>query len=50
MLGGINAQQTSLVIGSKYYVQDNGTLGTTVTSTFAGQAVSATTLNIRDLT
>ncbi len=50
MLGGINSQQTSLVIGSKYYVQDNGTLGTTVTSTFAGQAVSATTLNIRDLT
>ena len=50
MLGGINAQQTSLVIGSKYYVQDNGTLGTTVTSTFAGQAISATTLNIRDLT
>ena len=50
MLGGINSQQTSLVIGSKYYVQDNGTLGTTVTSTFAGQAISATTLNIRDLT
>ena len=50
MLGGINSQQTSLVIGSKYYVQSDGTLGTTVTSTFAGQAVSATTLNIRDLT
>jgi len=50
MLGGINSQQTSLVIGSKYYVQDNGTLGTTVTSTFAGQAINATTLNIRDLT
>lgn len=50
MLGGINSQQTSLTIGSKYYVQDNGTLGTTVTSTFAGQAISATTLNIRDLT
>ena len=50
MLGGINSQQTSLVIGSKYYVQSNGTLGTTVTSTFAGQAISATTLNIRDAT
>ena len=50
MLGGINSQQTSLVIGSKYYVQSDGTLGTTVTSIFAGQAVSATTLNIRDLT
>ena len=50
MLGGINSQQTSLTIASKYYVQDNGTLGTTVTSTFAGQAISATTLNIRDLT
>ncbi len=50
MLGGINSQQTSLVIGSKYYVQSDGTLGTTVTSIFAGQAISATTLNIRDLT
>jgi len=50
MLGGINSQQTSLTIASKYYIQSNGTLGTTVTSTFAGQAVSATTLNIRDLT
>ena len=50
MLGGINSQQTSLTIASKYYVQDDGTLGTTSTSTFVGQAVSATTLNIRDLT
>lgn len=50
MLGGINSQQTSLVIGSKYYVQDNGTLGTTSTSTFVGQAVNGTTLNIRDAT
>ena len=50
MLGGINSQQTSLTIASKYYIQSNGTLGTTSTSTFVGQAVSATTLNIRDLT
>ena len=50
MLGGINSQQTSLTIASKYYVQSDGTLGTTVTSTFAGQAISATTLNIRDAT
>ena len=50
MLGGINSQQTSLIIASKYYIQSNGTLGTTSTSTFVGQAVSGTTLNIRDLT
>jgi len=50
MLGGINSQQTSLTIAGKYYIQSNGTLGTTSTSTFVGQAVSATTLNIRDLT
>ncbi len=49
MLGGINSQQTSLVIGSKYYVQSDGSLETTVTSIFAGQAISGTTLNIRDL-
>jgi len=48
MLGGINSQQTSLTIASKYYVQDDGTLGTTATSTFAGQAISATTLNLKD--
>jgi len=50
MLGGINSQQTSLTIASKYYIQSNGTLGTTSTSTFVGQAVSGTTLNIRDAT
>lgn len=50
MLGGINSQQTSLVIGSKYYIQSDGSLAVTVTSAFAGQAISATTLNIRDLT
>ena len=50
MLGGINSQQTSLTIASKYYIQSNGTLGTTSTSTFVGQAVNGTTLNIRDAT
>ena len=50
MLGGINSQQTSLVIGSKYYIQSDGSLAVTVTSAFAGQAISDTTLNIRDLT
>lgn len=48
MLGGINSQQTSLVIGSKYYLQNNGDINTTNTGTFIGQAVNATTLNLKD--
>ena len=48
MLGGINSQQTSLVIRSNYYLQSNGDINTTNTGTFIGQAVNATTLNLKD--
>ena len=48
MLGGINSQQTSLVIRSNYYLQNNGDINTTNTGTFIGQAVNATTLNLKD--
>jgi hypothetical protein len=47
--GGINEAQTGLTIGSDYYVQDNGSLSTTVSTVKAGQAISATTINMMDL-
>ena len=48
--GGINEAQTGLTIGSDYYVQANGSLSTTASSVKAGQAISATTINMKDLT
>lgn len=48
--GGINEAQTGLTIGSDYYVQDNGTLSTTTSTVKVGQAISATTINMMDLT
>jgi hypothetical protein len=50
--GGINAVQTGLTIASDYYVQADGSLSTTSTSPAikVGQAVSATTINMKDLT
>ena len=50
--GGINEAQTGLTIGSDYYVQSDGTLGTTADtpSVKVGQAISATTINMMDLT
>ena len=47
--GGINEAQTGLTIGSDYYVQDDGSLSTTASSVKAGQAISATTINMMDL-
>ena len=46
--GGITTTQSGLTIGSKYYVQTDGTLSTTAgdPSVIAGQALSATTLLI----
>ena len=44
--GGINTSVTGLTIGSTYYVQDNGTLGTGSTSIEAGEALSATSINL----
>ena len=48
--GGISTNQTSLTIGSDYYVQADGTLSTVTTSPAvkAGTAISATTLNLMD--
>ena len=48
--GGINAVQTGLTIASDYYVQADGSLSTTTSTVKAGQAVSATTINLKDLT
>ena len=47
--GGINEAQSGLTIGSDYYVQDNGTLSTTASSVKVGTAISATTINMKDL-
>jgi len=48
--GGINEAQTGLTIGSDYYVQSDGSLSTTASSVKVGQAISATTINMMDLT
>lgn len=48
--GGINKAQTGLTIGSDYYVRGDGSLSTTASSVKAGQAISATTINMMDLT
>ena len=47
--GGINESQTSLTIGSDYYAQTNGTITTATGGQKLGTAISATTINIRDL-
>ena len=48
--GGLSINQSSLTIGSTYYVQDNGTVSTTSSSTKAGKAISTTALNLVDPT
>ena len=48
--GGINEAQTGLTIGSDYYVQDDGSISTTSSAVKIGQAISATTINMMDLT
>jgi len=50
--GGINEAQSGLTIGSDYYVQADGTLSTASASPAikVGQAISATTINMKDLT
>jgi len=37
---------TSMVVGSTYYVQDDGSLSTTSSSVTAGKALSATSINL----
>ena len=50
--GSINSKQSSLTIGSDYYAQSDGSVSTTSTSPAVkiGQAVTATTINMMDLT
>tara|TARA_R110000823_G_scaffold248721_1_gene372290 strand:+ start:185 stop:1711 length:1527 start_codon:yes stop_codon:yes gene_type:complete len=50
--GGINTVQTGLTIASDYYVQSDGTLSTASASPAVkvGQAISATAINLKDLT
>jgi len=47
--GGINESQTSLTIGTDYYAQTNGTITTATGGQKLGTAISATTINMRDL-
>ena len=47
--GGINEAQSGLTIGSDYYVQDNGSLSTATSTVKVGTAISATTINMKDL-
>ena len=49
--GGISTNQSSLAIGSTYYIQKDGTLATTADepSIVAGKAVSATTLLLKGI-
>jgi len=49
--GGVSTNQTSLTIGSTYYVQSNGTLATTAgtPSVEAGKAISATSLLLKGI-
>jgi len=46
--GGINEAQSSLTIASDYYVQDDGTITTATGGQKVGQAISATTINMRN--
>jgi len=48
--GGINEAQTGLTIASDYYVQADGSISTTSSAVKIGQAISATTINMMDLT
>ena len=49
--GGVSTNQTSLTIGSTYYVQSNGTLATSAStpSVEAGKAISATSLLLKGI-
>jgi len=42
--GGVSDKVTGLTTGSDYYVQDDGTLSTTVSSVPAGRALSSTSI------
>tara|TARA_Y100000401_G_scaffold4674_1_gene3277 strand:- start:205 stop:1734 length:1530 start_codon:yes stop_codon:yes gene_type:complete len=48
--GSRNEAQTSLTIGSDYYVQDDGTITTDTGGQLIGRAITATQINIKDYT
>ena len=48
--GSRNEVQTSLTIGSDYYVQDDGTITTATGGQLIGKAITATQINIKDYT
>lgn len=48
--GSRNEAQTSLTIGSDYYVQDDGTITTSTGGQLIGKAITATQINIKDYT
>lgn len=50
VFGGINEAQSGLTIAADYYVQPDGSISTTVSDVKIGQAISATTINMMDLT
>jgi hypothetical protein len=45
--GGINAQQSGLTIGKKYYVHYDGSIGTERSDVYAGMSTSATKLLVK---
>jgi hypothetical protein len=48
VVGSLNEGQSSLTIGSDYYVQDDGTLSTTTSDVKVGKAISATQINMKN--
>ena len=48
--GSRNEAQTSLTIGSDYYVQDDGTITTSTSGQLIGKAITATQINMKDYT
>lgn len=48
VIGSLNEGQSSLTIGSDYYVQDDGTLSTTTSDVKVGKAISATQINMKN--
>ena len=46
LLGGISGGHSGLTVGSRYYVQDDGTLGNNVTESYIGTAISTTDINL----
>jgi hypothetical protein len=51
VFGGINEVQSGLTIGSNYYINSSGSLTTSNSKPYValGQAISATTINLRDI-